>query len=159
MHRGTKLLLGAAGLLELGGFWRAGGGGHFFTSGVDLDSEPPLPSTRLHIGYGGLVVERTLRPASNSTSSLTERVSVRGRMLVGMGNANVRDAVTRVRYQSDNFFVAEPAIQFALPLYERTEAVALFAYRIALGVNDLGKVDSGSIRGWSLGIALQAGPF
>ena len=159
MHRGTRLLLGAAGLLELGNSWRAGGGGHFFTSGADLNNQPPLPSTELHVGYGGFVLERTFRPPLDSTSSFTQRFTLRGRVLIGMGNGNVRDAVTRVRYLSDNFFVAEPAIQLALPLFEQMEGVVLFGYRIALGVNDLDSVDAGSIRGWSLGIALQAGPF
>jgi hypothetical protein len=147
--------LGIAALLQLAEHWRAGGAGLFFSGAIDLESEGPFAGAKLHMGYGGLIVERTLSnlPLSSSPSSLT------GRVLWGLGNASVRDPITRVRFLSDNFFVAEPSLILAAQLHSLVSAGVLAAYRIALGVQDLDRVDGAQLRGWSVGLSLKVGPF
>jgi hypothetical protein len=92
-------------------------------------------------------------------SGIGSRLSVRGRLLVGMGNGSARDAVTRVRYLSDNFFILEPMVLLSTPLGSWVEGAALLGYRISLGVEDLGEVEKSGLRGLSFGISLQFGPF
>jgi hypothetical protein len=160
IHGSTKPLLEGGALLQVGEMWRAGGAGLFMVGTVELDATPTLPTSQLHLGYGGAMVERVLRPRlSEEGPGVASRLAVCGRLLFGVGNANARDAVTRVRYLSDNFFVVEPTVSVSLPLGPWAEGGALLGYRIPLGVEDLGGLEAGDLRGLSLGIALQLGPF
>jgi hypothetical protein len=127
---------------------------------VELDATPVRPTSQLHMGYGGAVLERVLRPRSSEAGpGATSRLAVCGRLLFGVGNANARDAVTRVRYLSDNFFMVEPAVSLAVPLGSWVEGDAVLGYRIPLGVEDLGVVEERDLRGLSLGVSLRFGPF
>jgi hypothetical protein len=127
---------------------------------VELDATPVLPTSQLHVGYGGAVLERVLRARSSQAGpGPTSRLAVCGRLLIGVGNANARDAVTRVRYLSDNFFMVEPTVSLAMPLGSWVEGAALLGFRIPLGVEDLGGVEERDLRGLSLGLSLHFGPF
>jgi hypothetical protein len=156
-HGSVRPLLGVVGLLGLSEEWRLGGGGLLVSGGTELKTTGPLAGSQLHMGYGGVVLERTLRVIP--VERLSNPSSLNGRILLGVGNASVRDPVTRIRFRSDNFAVVEPALLLVLRPHAWLGGAALASYRIAMGVEDLGEVDASELRGWSIGLSLQLGPF
>jgi hypothetical protein len=157
LHGSVRPLLGVAALLGLAESWRLGGGGLFVSGGTELETDGPLAGSELHLGYGGVMVERTLwglsRAGTPSSSTL------RGRVLVGMGNGSIRDPVTRVRFRSDNFLLIEPVLSLNVRLGGHLGGAVLAGYRIALGVQDLDVVDGAELGGWGVGLSLELGPF
>lgn len=159
IHGHTEPLLGLLALLELPGSWRVGGAGFFLAGGAELRTSGPLAGSQLHMGYGGIVIEHSLRDLAGAPLSTLRSPSLRVRVLAGMGNASVRDPVARARFLSDNFFVLDPTLLLAAPLGSSFGAAALVAYRIVMGVKDLGEVNEAELRGWSLGMSFHLGPF
>jgi hypothetical protein len=151
-------LLGAATLLGLGDRWRAGGAGLFLLTPIDLEIPPPLPALDLHMGYGGVFLERSSR-AAPPRGERAEGAGWHLRLLVGAGNAEVRDSGTGARQRSDNFVVVESTMSIQVPLARRVDGGLVAGYRWVAGVDGLGDIDAADLNGISVGLAVRLGPF
>jgi hypothetical protein len=154
----TSPLLGAAAALGIWDRWRVGGSGHFLLERVDLEIPPPLPGLELHLGYGGVLVERSSRAAFQAVEP-TGAPNWLVRFLVGAGNAELRDSGTGTRQRSDNFLVVETSISLELPVARRVHGGLVAGYRWVTGVDGLGAVEEADLRGVSVGFGLRLGPF
>jgi hypothetical protein len=158
VHGRTAPLIGAAALLGVSPKWRVGGAGFSQMDRVDLELPPPLETLELHIGYGGLLFEREVRALTAPSDSGRSGTLV-ARLLIGAGNAEVRDSSTGSRLRSDNFALVEPTISVESPLSAEVSAGASAAYRMVGGVDGLQDIDEKNLRGWSIGVLLRFGPF
>ena len=158
VHGHTSPLIGAAALLGVAPEWRVGGAGFSMMGRVNLEIPPPLETLELHIGYAGLLVERQVRSLSAPIDSGRTATLV-ARLLIGAGNAEVRDSATGGRLRSDNFAVLEPTLSVESSLSSAISAGASAAYRVVGGVDGLQDVEEKSLRGWSIGVLLRFGPF
>jgi hypothetical protein len=158
VHRQTSPVMGAAALLGLTPGWRVGGAGFSLLERVDLEIPPPLQNLELHLGYAGLLVERSIASLSSASDSPPAALLL-ARLLVGAGNAEVRDSATGSRLHSDNFGVIEPTITVQAPLARLVSAGASAAYRMVGGVDGLAGIEEENLRGWSIGLLLGFGPF
>jgi hypothetical protein len=155
VHDQNAPILGLAAFLGLSGGWRAGGAGFFLLDRIGLDIPPPLQDLELNIGYAGLFLQRSfyLSPGSSTRPTLSPR------LLIGAGNAEVRDSGTESRLRSDNFLVLEPTLSFEAAMAGRISVGAVAAWRSVVGVEELQNIEERSLEGWSLGLVMRFGPF
>jgi hypothetical protein len=157
VQRQTSPLLGAAALLGVSRNWRLGGAGFSLLERVDLEIPPPLENLQLHLGYAGLLVERGVRSLTGPDSPRGATLSAR--LMIGAGNAEVRDSASGSRLRSDNFVVMEPTITLQTPLSGFVHGGASASYRMVGGVDGLQDIEEENLRGWSIGLLLAFGPF
>ena len=158
MHGQTSPVVAVAALLGLSGSWRAGGAGYISLERIDLGAPPPLQDLELHVGYGGLLIERSI-PFRAATQEGRRSQGLFARLLLGGGNAEVRNAVTSSRLRSDNFLAVEPAIGFEAPLSNWASAAVVGAYRLFIGVDGLQNIEEENLRGGAIGLSIILGPF
>jgi hypothetical protein len=159
LHGQTSPMVQVAALIGFPGGWRTGGAGFLSLERVSLGVPPPLPELELHVGYGGLVIERALRRQSDGTTEARAPVGISSRLLIGGGSAEIRDAATGSRVRSDNFLALEPALGVGASVAGRVSIGVAAAYRLAIGVDGLQNIEEGSLRGASLGLWIRIGPF
>lgn len=133
--------------LDLSENVRVGGAGYFLPSSLDIGSVA-LQDLRLDFGYGGLVLE-VLHPSRSGNGAWFAR------LLVGAGNAVVRDAATSLRLDSDNFVVLQPGVGVAYPLHGRLSGAVGLSWRWVAGVQDLRGVDPSDLRSPSFDLRLR----
>jgi hypothetical protein len=158
VHGQTSPLIGVIALLGLAGDWRAGGAGLFLLERVGLEVPSPLPETNLHLGYGGLVVDRVVRLGGDPARS-SGKAQMLARLLIGGGHAEEKDAATGTRLRSDNFLLLEPAVHLEAALVHWASAGVGVAYRFAIGVDGLQNIEEENLRGGSFGVSIRFGPF
>ncbi len=122
------------------------GGGVASAQKIDLRN-----GFQLGLGYAGILGIVTLYTRG--------RISLGSGLMLGVGNADLSDPITRVDLASDNFFIAEPTIVLTLGLAKILRGTAAVAYRIPGGVEDLSGVGASTLRGLSLDLSLQLGRF
>lgn len=155
VHGHNAPILGFGAFLGLGGEWRAGGAGFFLLDRIGLDIPPPLQDLELNIGYAGLFLQRSFNLSPDSPT----RPELSPRLLIGAGNAEVRDSGTESRLRSDNFLVLEPTLSFQAAMAGRVSVGAVAAWRSVVGVEELQNIEERSLKGWSLGLVISFGPF
>jgi hypothetical protein len=158
VHGQTSPIVQVAALLGFSSGWRAGGAGFFSLERINLGIPAPLEDLELHLGYGGLVLERSHRVRGGAGGNVGG-ANFTTRLLLGGGNAEVRDAATAARLRSDNFFVLEPALGFEASLTDWASLGLVAAYRIVIGVDGLLDIDEKNLRGGSIGLSVRLGPF
>lgn len=104
----------------------------------------------LEVGYGG---------ASISLGLPSRSVSLLGRLLMGAGNADVRDRASGTLVGSDNFGLVEATIAMEAPLGGRISFVAGGSWRAVFGVEDLPGASGGDLSGPSLVMGLRLSPL
>jgi hypothetical protein len=156
VHGQTSPLVGAAALLGVSEDWRVGGAGYSLLERVDLEIPPPLETLELHLGYAGVLLERGLGSLSGASPRAATFIA---RVMLGAGNAEVRDSATGARLRSDNFALIEPTITVLAPLSGVVSGGASASYRMVGGVDGLQDIDEENLRGWSVGLLVRFGPF
>ena len=157
----TAPLLGGALLVGLPRRWRAGGAAFVLAERVAQDAAPGALETELRMGYGGALLAWSSGPDGPAPSARSAGLSPRWSLalLVGAGNAELRDIVSGVRLRSDNFFLLEPAVTVELELLSRLSTGVLAGYRVPLGVEDLNGLQERDLGGWTMGVSARLGPF
>jgi hypothetical protein len=158
VHGRTTPLVGVEAVLGIQNGWRFGGAGFSMLDRIDLEIPPPRQNLELHIGYGGLLLERSFQQGAVAQESAPQAGLV-ARLLIGGGNAELRDAATGSRLRSDNFFLLEPQVSLEAPLSGIVSGGAVAGYRFAVGVDGLQDIGESHLRGWSIGLLLRFGPF
>ncbi|MSR35222.1 MAG: hypothetical protein EXR95_01085 [Gemmatimonadetes bacterium] len=106
---------------------------------------------RLHFGYAG--VRLSVLPAPARWPAL------RLGLLVGEGNADVKEPALGTLIDSDNGLVIEPSANWRRALLPRVVASADLSWRFASRFALTSAVRSRDVRGPALGLSLSIGPF
>jgi hypothetical protein len=141
------LLLGGHASLRVGPRISVGGFGYGMPASIRL-VEGAVPED-LRLGYGGLMLGLDLV----STKSL----GLRGSLLFGAANAQIRAQPIGNQLGSDNFLVAEPRLSLYAPQGSRLSGALEAGYRFVAGVEDLPRLDTHDLRGWTLALSLSVG--
>jgi len=137
-------LLGAAGLLTLGGRFAFGARGTLMLSPATLKSSSAGSDLDYRQAYGGVLLQVLVAGSGD------RYVALRG--LVGAGNAKITEPVAGFEIGSDNFGVLEPEIVGALTLAGPLQAGLGVGYRHVFGVNDLPGIATADMQGFSAGL-------
>ena len=140
-------LVGAAGLLTLGGRFAFGAAGALMLSASTLKSSSAGSDLDFRQAYGGVLLRFLV------VGSGDRYVAVRG--LVGAGNAKITEPVAGFEIGSDNFGVLEPEIVGALTLVGPLQVGLGAGYRHVFGVNDLPGIAPADMKGFSVGLRLS----
>ena len=143
----ASIMPGGGLLLRLGPRIAVGGEGWALPARVALDES----DTEMSFGYGGVVARLTLRPHA--------RVSPEIRLLVGAGNAAIRNAVVDVETDAENALVVEPGLALRLRLLSPLDVAATAGWRFAAGVARSSGLEPSDLGGWSLTLSASLGPF
>ena len=143
----ASVLPGGGLLLRLGPRLAVGGEGWALPARVTLN----VPDTEMSFGYGGVVARLTVRPDA--------RVSPEARLLVGAGNAAIRNAVVDVEIDAENALVVEPGLALRLRLLSPLDVAATAGWRFAAGVARSSGLEPSDLGGWSFTLSASLGPF
>lgn len=152
LHGDVTPLLRAAALVSLSPSVAVGGAGAVLPRERDVPGDVVFPDRALGFGYGGVLLEVSLRTPDTGIA-----VAVRG--LLGAGNADLRDRDTGTRLASDNVVVLEPGLVLRRPGSARLRVGLALAWRAVLGLDDVEDVAAGDLSGPSLEIHLRLGPL
>jgi hypothetical protein len=140
-------LLGAAGLLSLGGRFAFGAAGALMLGSATVESSGAGSDLDLRMGYGGVLFHVTL------VGSGDRYVALRG--LIGAGNAKINEPVVGFEIGAENFGVIEPELVGALTLAGPLQVGLGAGYRHVFGVNDLPGIAPADLEGFSAAARLS----
>lgn len=151
VHGETAALLAFGAGIRVTPSLSVGGAGRVVPGPVEI-GRVALRNLEMSFGYGGIFVEYEARGPSPSWSWI-------GSLLVGAGNADVREVETSLRLDSDNFFVSEPGVGIRRDLPWRLSASARASWRLVWGVEDLRGVAASDLSSPVVGIGLTIHPL
>jgi hypothetical protein len=145
----TRVHLGGWAGLVFGDHLILGGGGFALTDDVELPGSDGGSGFGLGMGYGGVMLKVRHPVPWNLTGELG--------VLVGAGNARVRDILGGGELGSSNFFLLEPEIAVFRRLHSLFHVGVSIGYRKAWGIEDLPRVSEGDMNSFTGAISLQLG--
>lgn len=159
VHGRTSPFLGVGVALAFSDNWSAGGAGSFLLAQVPVSTSSVFHGYVLRMGYGGLTFEWTPRRRSALVRAARGDLSPSVRLLAGAGHAEITDPVAGGRLQSSNFLVLEPSLALEAFPARRVSPGITVGYRVVGGVDGLGDLGEGDLRGLFAGVVLRLGPF
>ncbi|MFC1575411.1 hypothetical protein ACFL5A_02030 [Gemmatimonadota bacterium] len=126
-----------------------GGGGMALLERVDLAGTVADTGFDLGMGYGGLVLRYFLPLPLGATGEMG--------LLLGAGNADVRDHLAGRKLGSDNFQLLEPDLAISYPLLEGLFVTGSVGYRLVWGIEDLPTVNDKDLRSLTAALSLRLG--
>lgn len=145
-----RLMVGGAAGLTVGRSFTVSGVAYVLPSRIAFASPAAPDELEVTMGYGGVRVHRDFGSGPPGIGA---------ELLLGAGNAEVRDPVTEVRFGTDNFVVVQPMATAGTTLSSRFRFEAAVGWRFLLGVEDLAGLEAEDLGGWSAEMRLSAGPF
>jgi hypothetical protein len=126
-----------------------GGGGLVLLDEVGLAGSEAGTGFSLDLDYGGIFC-RFWQP-------LSPRLTGELGLVLGAGNAGVKDRLSGTELGSDNFLVAEPEVSLSFRVLSWLRVGVSGGYRMVSGVEDLPRVSQGDLEGATGTISLQVG--
>jgi hypothetical protein len=124
-----------------------GGGGYTSIGKVDVGGSSQGNAFELGMGFGGVVLEYI--------GAIRSRYGIGAGVLVGGGNARVRDPIVGTELGSDNFIVLQPEAVIRVQLLTAVEAALSLGYRLVGGVEDLPGLRPGDLRSYVASLSIR----
>ena len=139
---------GWAGLV-FGDRFALGGGGFTLLQDVEIPGSEGGTGIELGMGYGGLFFQLW----QSLPMSLTGEVG----LLLGGGNAKVRDPLLGVELGSDNFILMEPSLSAFRSIFRGVHLGMSVGYRMVWSVEDLPLVSAKDLESFTGTLSLRLG--
>lgn len=144
-----RLQLGGWAGLVFGDQLAVGGGGVVLLDEVGLAGSEAGTGFSLDLDYGGIFF-RFWQP-------LSPRLTGELGLVLGAGNAGVKDRLSGTELGSDNFLVAEPEVSLFFGVLSWLRVGVSGGYRMISGMEDLPRVSEGDLKGATGTISLRVG--
>ena len=145
---GRYLVGGWAGLV-FGDHFALGGGGVAITEDVELQGSGSTTGFYLGGGYGGIL----LKYWGGFSYGFTGEAG----LLLGAGQAEVRDGLSGHQVGAENFLVMEPEISLFYNLYRQVYLGASGGYRFTSSLEDLPRVSPHDLQSFTATLSLRLG--